>query len=393
MKPKQHATLGLFFLGVVGVLAWFTLFQSDFRVGGETRVATVWLEDAGGLRSGDPVLVAGVRWGKVDGVRYDARTEDLARRIQVDLVLDQDVTLFADHRIEVKDATVLGGKNLSIEPGSPGSGTYAGEWLGSTKPDVLAALGEVLDENRSSLRNTIAGLETMVGDVNSGKGVLGALISDEGLRDSLDAAVANVEATFADLSKVATQVSSGEGTLGKLLFDQALAQQIGSAVENVDGLLAEARTAIEDARAGKGALGTLLVDEAFAENLRTTLDDLATTTDRLAKGEGTIGRLLTDPKIADDLAVITDALAKGEGTLGRLILEPAVYEDLAAISADLRTFSSALVSGEGTISRLVYDDALYQEIDRSLRVLTGTLEEAREAAPITTFLNAVFVGF
>ena len=120
MKPKQHATLGLFFLGVVGVLAWFTLFQSDFRVGGESRVATVWLEDAGGLRSGDPVLVAGVRWGKVDGVRYDARTEDLARRIQVDLVLDQDVTLFADHRIEVKDATAMAAavNELLADPGA-----------------------------------------------------------------------------------------------------------------------------------------------------------------------------------------------------------------------------------------------------------------------------------
>ena len=135
------------------------------------------------------------------------------------------------------------------------------------------------------------------------------------------------------------------------------------------------------------------MDEELAGDLRSALDDLATTTGRLAAGEGTIGKLLTDPKVADDLQVITNALATGEGTLGRLILEPEVYEDVAAISADLRTFSSALVSGEGTISRLVYDDELYQEIDRSLRVLTGTLEEAREAAPITTFVNAVFAGF
>ena len=393
MRAKQHAVLGLFFLGVVAVLAWFTLFQSDFRVGGEARRVTVWMEDAGGIRSGDSVLVAGVRWGKVDRVRYDASTEDLQRRIQVDLVLDQDVALYGDHRIEVKDATVLGGKNLSIEPGSPLSGSFTGEWLGTTKPDVLAALGEVLEENRGSLRNTIAGLETMVDDVNAGRGVLGALISDGELRDSVASAVANVEATFEDLSQVTERVAAGEGTLGKLLYDQALAQQIESAVANVDGLLVQAREVLQDAQDGKGTIGALLVDEELASDLRSALDDLATTTGRLADGEGTIGKLLTDPKVADDLQVITNALATGEGTLGRLILEPDVYEDVAAISADLRTFSSALVSGEGTISRLVYDDELYQEIDRSLRVLTGTLEEAREAAPITTFVNAVFAGF
>ncbi|MDE0905615.1 MAG: hypothetical protein OSB42_13425, partial [Planctomycetota bacterium] len=74
-------------------------------------------------------------------------------------------------------------------------------------------------------------------------------------------------------------------------------------------------------------------------------------------------------------------------------LEPEVYTNMLSITDDMKTFSKALASGEGTISRMVYDDTLYLEIDRALGVLTGTLEEAREAAPISTFLNAIFLGF
>ena len=39
------------------------------------------------------------------------------------------------------------------------------------------------------------------------------------------------------------------------------------------------------------------------------------------------------------------------------------------------------------------DDELYRELQRAMTTLTGTLEEAREAAPIATFLSTVFLGF
>ncbi len=391
--PANNAVLGLFFVGVIAVLAWFTLFRSDFRMGGESGQATVWFADAGGLRSGDPVLVAGVRWGKVEQISYDATISDTVRRIQVELSLDAPVELFGDHKITITDATVLGGKNLAIEPGNPGAGTFAGEWMGTTRPDVLATLGSVLEENRVSLREAIVGLADVVRNVQDGKGVIGALITDESLRQSMDEAIVNIKETFGQLKETSQEINRGEGTVGRLIFDAALAQRIDNASASLEAVLADAREALAEAREGKGTIGALLADEAMADNLRSTLADTATVTRRLADGEGSIGKLLTDPKIAEDIEILTDALANGEGTLGRLILEPEVYDNLLSITDDMKTFSKALASGEGTISRLVFDDTLYLEIDRALGVLTGTLEEAREAAPISTFLNAIFLGF
>ena len=39
------------------------------------------------------------------------------------------------------------------------------------------------------------------------------------------------------------------------------------------------------------------------------------------------------------------------------------------------------------------DKGLYEEVQRALAILTRTLEEYREAAPITTFTSVLFSGF
>lgn len=394
MTSRQHMSLGLLFLVVSLVLGYFTLFKTDFSLFSERTGMTVWFEDAGGIRDGDPVLVAGVRWGEVDGLSYDATPEDPRRRIKVDLTLREEIGLFSDHRITIRDATVLGGKNLVVEPGTAASGPQPeGDLFGEVAPDVLSALGEVIGENRDAIKNTLQGLETLVQGANEGEGVLAALIHDAALRDTLASAVENVNGTFENLDAVTSQLRSGEGTLAKLIYDEALYNEISGLATSIQSLADEANGVIADVKSGKGTVGMLLYDEQTSADVKQALDDIAALTGGLRRGEGTLGMLLSDEEFRANVDLIVANIADGEGTLGRLINDPAVYEDVAAIAADLRSFSAALAGGEGTISKLVYDDELYAQLDRSLRVLTGTLEEAREAAPISNFLNTLFLGF
>ena len=71
MSPRRHLALGLFFLAVVGILGYYTLFKTDVQLFGERQRLTAFVENAGGLRKGSPVLYAGVRWGKVEEVVPD----------------------------------------------------------------------------------------------------------------------------------------------------------------------------------------------------------------------------------------------------------------------------------------------------------------------------------
>ena len=41
----------------------------------------------------------------------------------------------------------------------------------------------------------------------------------------------------------------------------------------------------------------------------------------------------------------------------------------------------------------MFDDTIYNQLETAVATFTGSLEEAREAAPISTFLNTIFLGF
>jgi len=387
MTTQRHALLGLFFVSVIALLSWFTLFKTDFSLLGERQAWSVSFDNAGGLRQGDSVYVAGMRWGRVESLEFDSAGKP-GERVQVELSLERAVDLYADHAIRIESATVLGGMQLSIEPGSVQSGALpAGTALrGEVVPDVLKALGGVVTDNRDTLTSMISGLDLIVGEVRDGQGILSRLLYDEALGEDLAQTVTDMGTTFDNAAAVSDDLRAGKGTLGKLLQEDGV-------YDSLLELTTDLQKVLTDLREGKGTLGALLYDETLAQDFRDAVSDLSEITSKINEGEGTLGMLLTDSKIGENLESITTDLADGQGTLGRLLKEDEIYTNLREISEDLAVASAALREGRGTISRLLYEDELYQEMERALHTLTGTLEEAREAAPINTFLNTLFLGF
>jgi len=49
--------------------------------------------------------------------------------------------------------------------------------------------------------------------------------------------------------------------------------------------------------------------------------------------------------------------------------------------------------GRGTVGKLIMEEQLYYEIVKAVGLLTRSLEEFREAAPIGTFTNVIFGAF
>jgi len=57
------------------------------------------------------------------------------------------------------------------------------------------------------------------------------------------------------------------------------------------------RQLTDDMNAGKGALGKFTHDQDFANKLQTTMNNLAALSDRMEKGEGSVGMLFKDPAL------------------------------------------------------------------------------------------------
>ena len=159
--------LGLLFLAAVSILSYYTLFKTDFNLFEDKQELVVYAEDARGLREGAPVLFAGVRWGKVDTVVPDL-ANPREKRVVIQATLDAPIRLFDDHTVAIEASSVLGGVQLGIDPGDPATGEIeaTSELLASSAPDVLAAIGAMIEENRQPLKNSIAGLEVVIETVS-----------------------------------------------------------------------------------------------------------------------------------------------------------------------------------------------------------------------------------
>lgn len=387
MSTQRHVLLGVFFLAIVGVLGYYTLFLTDFRLFSEQVRLKVYFSETNGLRRGDTVLVAGMRWGKVESLTFEP-TAELDDRIEVDISLYDPITLREDFQIRIEDATLLGGKNLTIEPGIATSAPIPEDTrlYGSVQGNVLQALGEVVDENREALSNTISNLEAIAGDVREGKGIVGRLVYDEELANRVSDAITNISNTFENTDALTQRLREGEGTLGKLFAEDGLANSFQSLID-------DAGAVVTDVRQGKGTIGKLVYDEELSQDVTDTVRNVRDVSQKINEGKGSLGRLVNDEAIADNIERITQGLADGEGTLGKLLREDEVYDNVRRISEDLSVTTTAIRNGEGTIGKLVFDDEVYRELEKAVRTFSGSLEEAREAAPISTFLNTIFIGF
>ena len=91
---------------------------------------------------------------------------------------------------------------------------------------------------------------------------------------------------------------------------------------------------------------------------------------------------------------ITARLEKGEGTLGKLLTDEKLYDDLEEIAANLKEVSKRLADGEGTLGKLMSeDDDLYEEARLVLQEIRAAVDDLRETAPLTTFTSIFFGAF
>lgn len=130
------------------------------------------------------------------------------------------------------------------------------------------------------------------------------------------------------------------------------------------------------------ATASVVLDEAGI-----VMSSMRRITTSIERGEGTLGRLLTDDALyiqlssaAAQLEQSLRAVMEADGTLGRLIWDPTLYEHLLAAVARMDTIGGKVLHGEGTFGRLLSDDSLYRSLlgvvsraDTAVAGLTGML--------------------
>ncbi len=394
MKVARDTLLGLVFFGGLGVLILATVFLTE-RVYGTTYSLPLVFDQALGLKTGDPVQVSGVHAGYVEKISLIPAgngTDARRQRIRVDAALRETTRfdVFQDAEIYIEYASVLGGRVVAIDPGNPASGPQP--WSderpleGKVRKDPLAGLSELIEENRAGVKKAVDEFGKTFEAANSGEGLVGRLLNDRELADRFARILEDIETVTSDLEQ-------GKGTLGKLFREDKIANDI-------EAILADIKSVSEKLDRGEGTLGQLINNAEWASRLDRVLTNVEAFTAKLNSEDGTIGKLVNSPEAYDKLLKIEDSIQEflddlngGKGWLARAITDEQLGEDVSAILKGAREIIETINRGEGTLGRLVKDDAFIRGLERVVRQISRSVEDAREAAPIATFSSVLFGAF
>jgi phospholipid/cholesterol/gamma-HCH transport system substrate-binding protein len=110
------------------------------------------------------------------------------------------------------------------------------------------------------------------------------------------------------------------------------------------------------------------------------IEKLAMLVDTVETGQGTLGKLITDPDVFNNLETLTAALtvvlenlSLGKGLLGKLVTEEDLYDNLANAAGDIQHFAESLRNSKGSIHRFIEDGQLYENLNRTTERLNTIL--------------------
>ena len=199
----------------------------------------------------------------------------------------------------------------------------------------------------------------------------------------------------ADLNTLMTEI----GGLGKQLQDS-----LGSFSRALNG----------DSKGG-GIIQKL--DKLVTDNsarVDATMSNLQDITGKINRGEGTLGKLVNDPKLHDELLAtvdeikatatqakafvssaesMMDQIKSGQGTIGTLVYDQKSADDIKASIANIKSVSEKLAKGEGTLGKLINDPGLYDSAQVTIEKVDRTLDGLSDSGPVTAVgivVNALF---
>jgi phospholipid/cholesterol/gamma-HCH transport system substrate-binding protein len=287
--------LGIVFFGALIGLGMATIVLSDFKFGVKRYDVEILSPDVGYLQAGDPVLLFGMPSGKVvdilrlpepvDVALGSGRTETCTVAIRTRLEVDIYEQLPVDSRLIIEDRGLLGGKLIRVESGSSTQLVERDAALVAiTSVSALQSAGEIIAENRNSVRRAVEALVQMLEQGNRSGGLLGALLWDEMLAADFKHGVENI-------SEVTDGLRNGEGTLGKLLRDDEMYDEGQVAIADVQGFFASAKDVSDQIKSGEGTIGKLIYSDDVHGRIIALSDDIS-------GSDSVLGLLLHDEELA-----------------------------------------------------------------------------------------------
>lgn len=279
MKPllTTEFKVGLTVIIATLILIFGIIWGKEFRLTTNKFPLSIVFENVGGIVPGDPVMVNGVKEGKVLDISW------LEREVLVKIEISNHVSLYKDATFTITSLELLAGMKIEIDPGSsetrinmsqqPFKGNYGGQMvdIGLTINDLardvnsltlrldttIIMINQLLSTGtlQEDLSKTLANLNAISSQMKSLPKDLNQSLTnfDEAVDDfsmvvqnnetGIHSTLQNINVITSRLDTVSTslkvvmgQIENQEGTLGKMVYDPALYNNLSKALVTIDSL-------------------------------------------------------------------------------------------------------------------------------------------------------------
>src|SRR5258707_11713779 len=212
-----------------------------------------YFDNAGGLREGAPVRLAGVDIGNVTTVKIVNGKPLTPVEVTMKVNTKYRFNLRKDSVTLLSTAGILGETYVDVDS-STAKGPEA------TDGDTLAA------RNQPDIQDVVR--------------------ASQGTLQNLDSLLKRVD-------RIIAFIESGQGSIGKVIYDPSLYNQLNATVAEFKGL-------VDDIQSGKGSIGPLLTSDEAYKKVIAAIDKVNLMVDDLQAGKGSAGKLLKDPELYDN---------------------------------------------------------------------------------------------
>ena len=305
--------IGIFFI-LCSCCAGVYIYKSADFFEGDTKTYYALADDAMGLLRDSNILVSGVVVGKLDKIGLESG------KAKFTLKISKEVPLYENAKLEKVMESMLGTYVLVLEPGdSSVPELKENDYVKNVKTDsgMSAAMNKVTD----IMEKTDALMEKVMERENQEKlnKIIDMLVrTTENTTQNVEGSMKMLSSVLKDMSEVMQKVNAkSDAEMEKLskILENTL-KVTDRIAEISDGKDEKLNQTLEDLRSSlKLIADELAASRGAMQDVREITSNVNQVTEKLANGEGTVGKLLTDEKLYEDIVKVSDKLTDYADTL------------------------------------------------------------------------------
>ncbi len=300
MPKEKYASIkvGMFVLAALIIVIAALFWTKSYLYTSNMRDIKVKFESVTGLKAGDPVVVNGVRKGKVKN--FDL----VGDSVEVEFLLESEIRIKRDYKIEIISTELLGGKTLNIFIGrDPNEIDYSQILIGSKSGDMTELMSSVTDMtgdikvlisnfNKASVQldTVLRSINDIVGDPNMKSDVKGTISNISETSKNLNALVSEnkqtlksiAEKTSFTIDKVGLTIDNVNGVIdnNKPEFAETI-KNVKTLTVKINDLVSNLNNLVGDISQKKSGLGKFIYDDKFFDELNKTLEEIQLLTKKI----------------------------------------------------------------------------------------------------------------